>query len=952
MPNIKTAVKGREMDVLKSLGIEPGNGKHINCPYPSHGGKDDWRWDKNKNRAYCTCIRGGHSIFDVVMSVRDIDFRESLGVVAGILGIDDDRPAKFPSAKAKSLMRPPSNLSRSDLAKNYLASRLECDPLMPSTKIVGWTSFPYFEAGNDKPVHVGDWSIAAFETVSADGRTHAHRIYLDEDGRGKANLGKGRDPKKSATKASPDDNVSGCSVLWGDPTTAPICIICEGIETGAAIAVSVQESIGKGMVSVAAALSTSGIIGFIPWPATERLIIAADRDEDKPKDKKGYQAGEKAARSLCIKYYEKLDMEISLPGDKGETVDFLDMMLSDGVEAVRDRLNDGYDFEPREDDRKPEESKRLSIEFQPGRVDLRVKDYEKAAGMSGAIFQRGAYLTRVARISDASCIQDIRRASGSLAMMMADTSYVRAEICKVSETKKWSAKQEAWYTSDPSIEDIRSLMASAGHWPNIKVITGITEIPVLANDGRVIDQPGHDEATGIFFDPGATKFPKIPDEPTRNDALQALKIIKHVIAGFPFIDGTAESVAISEILTPFKRPFLRSAPMFLNTAPKMGSGKTLLASVVSYIATGIPPASMSQEDNRDEEKKRMLALLMSGSAVTVIDNIEKPLKSDTLCTVLTEPVWKERILGKTEEIKVGTATTWIATGNNLQVSGDLSTRSLVCTIDPECERPEERDFKINLHEYIPAHRGEIASACLTILKAYWTAKQRGDGVNGLTTFGRFEQWSDWIREAICWLGMTDPCQTRKLVESRDGVREDLSMLLEAWHEMFDDRPQTINSVLLCVSDAVTESEKYLKDALLQVCSDGRSNLLPRKLGKYIAATESRIENGLKFVRSGFDKRAVKWAVMKAVGNYSKFENPVLCQIGVSLGELQDTENKEKVSYSVFQPTRLEESSFITNYKDNDIVRYKSTNSSVVGAKRTTLTKHTIKNSDDDEGAQF
>jgi len=54
---ISFAVRGREGDVLDAVGIEWRSGRpHIDCPYPTHGGKNDWRWDEKKSRAFCTCI--------------------------------------------------------------------------------------------------------------------------------------------------------------------------------------------------------------------------------------------------------------------------------------------------------------------------------------------------------------------------------------------------------------------------------------------------------------------------------------------------------------------------------------------------------------------------------------------------------------------------------------------------------------------------------------------------------------------------------------------------------------------------------------------------------------------------------------------------------------------------------------------------------------------------------
>src|SRR5262245_22311443 len=44
---IQEAVRGREPVVLDALGIDWRAGRpHIDCPYPEHGGKRDWRWDE------------------------------------------------------------------------------------------------------------------------------------------------------------------------------------------------------------------------------------------------------------------------------------------------------------------------------------------------------------------------------------------------------------------------------------------------------------------------------------------------------------------------------------------------------------------------------------------------------------------------------------------------------------------------------------------------------------------------------------------------------------------------------------------------------------------------------------------------------------------------------------------------------------------------------------------
>jgi hypothetical protein len=172
-----------------------------------------------------------------------------------------------------------------------------------------------------------------------------------------------------------------------------------------------------------------------------------------------------------------------------------------------------------------------------------------------------------------------------------------------------------------------------------------------------------------------------------------------------------------------------------------------------------------------KKRKRIVAILLEGVPVAVIDNCEHPLASDVLCTVLTETSFQDRLLGVSRTVRVPTTTTWAATGNNLKVDGDLSSRVVLCELDPQCEKPEERSFERNLHQYVPEFRGELASAALTIVRGYLEA---GSPVKrSISTFGRYEEWSSYVREPLVWLGRADPCETRTRVKEGDSVRDAL-----------------------------------------------------------------------------------------------------------------------------------------------------------------------------------
>jgi Domain of unknown function (DUF927)/Toprim domain len=356
------AVEGRDPEVLEALGIAWADGApHISCPYPDHSDEHpSWRWDKRRAKAYCTCIEGSHSIFDVVMRIDGIEFDRAKVRVAEILGrqelIKVSDGDQHQAMDAASLLRPPPNRRDNNLVCSYLAYRLDLPPEqvpMPSTPAVGWRSLAYYDPPANKssrPKLVGHYPCVVFGTRSPDGRRHAHRIYVQPDGAGKAELGhspdgRPRDPKKSACLKE-GRSAAGCVVLWGDPTVAQHLILSEGVETGAALALARQAEIEAGEVVVAAALSTSGIRSFQPWPAIRRITIAADRDENGPIGDGAFKAGERAARAFALAHHQRVEIKIALPGQPGEYVDWLDILRRDGVETVCAGLDGAERFAP------------------------------------------------------------------------------------------------------------------------------------------------------------------------------------------------------------------------------------------------------------------------------------------------------------------------------------------------------------------------------------------------------------------------------------------------------------------------------------------------------------------------------------------------------------------------------------------------------------------------------
>jgi hypothetical protein len=358
---IREVVRGRETEVLRALGIPwESSVRHISCPYPDHADENpSWRWDQPKARAFCTCItrRGGHSVFEVVKRVERIDFEAAKLRVAEILGRRDLIETKGGQRMdAASLLQPPAGQRDDGLGSLYFGYRLGVSPEsapMPATRVVGWRELAYYDpppSEEKKPRLVGRFPCVVFETIAPHGQRHAHRIYVAPAGAGKAELGSGpngspREPKKSA-RLKEGESAAGCAVLWGDPATASHLLVAEGIETAAALALAHREEVDAGDLAVVAALSTSGIRTFAPWPANRTITVAADRDEGCEAGDRGYRAGERAACAFALAHHQHLDVRIALPGDPGEAIDWLDVLRRDGVEAVRSAIGSAVPYEP------------------------------------------------------------------------------------------------------------------------------------------------------------------------------------------------------------------------------------------------------------------------------------------------------------------------------------------------------------------------------------------------------------------------------------------------------------------------------------------------------------------------------------------------------------------------------------------------------------------------------
>jgi putative DNA primase/helicase len=474
---------------------------------------------------------------------------------------------------------------------------------------------------------------------------------------------------------------------------------------------------------------------------------------------------------------------------------------------------------------------------------------------AATLFQWGGVLAYLKRNPKPAKADGILRAANSLTIEIATKEWLKLRIAKSVNFQRYDQRERKPVVKDPPGNLVESLFG-AKSW-HFKVLVSTIETPTLREDGTVLSAPGYDAATGLFLDPGDAVFPPVPDEPTRDDALAALAKIKEVFAEFPFVQMESEketdkcasrSVALAALLTALVRRSLPTAPMFVMDAPAPGSGKTLAAKVIFYIAIDRDAAVAVYTGQEQETRKAITATLSAGDPIALFDNVDLPLGGAALCAALTSTVWKDRILGVSRNVQVPVLTTFIATGNNVPIEADIVRRVVRCQIDPRCENPEEREFEQpDLLGYVCEHRGELVAAALTVMRAYIVA---GRPDQKMAPLASFEEWSSMVRDPLVWLGEADPVATQKAVMIEDPQREIVLSVLRPWFRIYGNAPITTAEVVRQITGEdkddvqVTADMKELREAFEGVIDRGR--ITPRTLGKWLRKHKDRVFAGASF----------------------------------------------------------------------------------------------------------
>ncbi len=445
-----------------------------------------------------------------------------------------------------------------------------------------------------------------------------------------------------------------------------------------------------------------------------------------------------------------------------------------------------------------------------------------------------------------------------------------ALVERLARTADWFKKKRA---AGPTRELAGTIAARLAQFPDrLPALVGVTESPLLRADGSILERPGYDAASKLFYAPRAAfRLAPVPDHPTLADVAAAVALLDDAIGEFPFCGDADRAAMLAAVVTIPARDLIPGCvPATLFDAPAPGTGKGLAVDVIATIATGGGGAKMAEPDGRsdDEMRKRITALAIEGRRVIVLDNVERPIGSASLALALTAEVISDRLLGRSQNVTLPNRAVWLITGNNLRLRGDLPRRCVPCRLDARLARPWAREgFRHpDLLAWVREHRGELLAAVFTLVRA-WIAEERPGPAVGVPPLGSFEGWRSVVggilnvADVAGFLG-----NLGDLYDSADDDVNAWTAFLIAWRARFPDAAISVKKLL---EELAIPTSKLAEAIPLELAEAAKKTSAAKRIGKALARkVETRFPIGdgaetLRIVRElDSHSKSVRWGIAK------------------------------------------------------------------------------------------
>ncbi|SDW76731.1 hypothetical protein SAMN05444358_1011704 [Ruegeria halocynthiae] len=307
---------------------------------------------------------------------------------------------------------------------------------------------------------------------------------------------------------------------------------------------------------------------------------------------------------------------------------------------------------------------------------------------------------------------------------------------------------------------------------DLPYLASLIRVPIYGADKTLINKRGYNANGWVYYQPpNDLNIRALPDRVGRGALSKARRLIVEELMGdFPFDGWTRAEIvsaacygsttnppppsllnAIGFLLEQFARPMIDGPlPVSLFHKPSPRTGATMLVNAVQLVVSGVS-GTQTLPDSEEERDKRATAILMSGTAINLFDNVSGEISGGTLAKFWTDRVYVGRTLGKSEMRALPVTCSHALTGNNPSFSRELSERIGRIRLDARCADPGARNgFRHpELLAWVSENRGELVWAALVLIQN-WIEKGCPEPVTPTSWRGGPDVAS--IPDAIHWGG--------------------------------------------------------------------------------------------------------------------------------------------------------------------------------------------------------
>lgn len=433
------------------------------------------------------------------------------------------------------------------------------------------------------------------------------------------------------------------------------------------------------------------------------------------------------------------------------------------------------------------------------------------------------------------------------------------QTCRFVNRKFDKRTKETTYP--PALSEARILDMILARPDEFSKLEKLSQVPFVRPDGTICATEGYDAATHTFLelDP-ALRGIEVPVNPTKEEVSRARHMIMEELLGdFPLHTDSDKANALATLLTPFVRDLVPVSPLAVIDAKEAGSGKNLLADIISVLFTGRSIQTLPYTVDDAEQRKVITSAFRDGHSVLLFDEAHQ-IEGANFARALTSHSYQDRILGSSVIAEFPNNRTWISLGNQVQIKGDMARRVYRVRLEYEGSRPESRPASSfrhpDLRQWAHDNRAQLVRACLILVRA-WYALDRPTAPLPFR-MGSFEKWQE-ILAGILWVAGVEGflANVPQWRSESDFDRQHTVGHLEWLARQFDRTPFT--------AAQATDSMKFDRSAEPPPGMDDPSAAgYARRLGQWYSRQKDRDLDGIKLVRleSAGHNNVVKWIIVK------------------------------------------------------------------------------------------